>query len=70
MNRMKPLAGWLGLPPGWVATRFPSTIELELKSVSGFETIHRTGMPVPYDAMNEAEWKAAAAKAIEPFLKP
>jgi hypothetical protein len=61
------LAQELGLPDGWTATRFPSTIELALRRPWGSDL--RTGIPVPYDPMTKEQWMAAANKAIEEITR-
>lgn len=62
-------AQMLKLPEGWVATRFPSTVELELRKPAGIIVL-QTGIPVPYNPMTEDEWIKAAADAIAKVIKP
>jgi hypothetical protein len=61
------LAQELALPDGWTATRFPNTIELELRRPWGGDL--RTGIPVPYDPMTKEQWVAAATSAIEEITR-
>ena len=59
------LAEQLALPPGWVATMFPGTIEMELKNPSGFGVAAKASLPIPHNIMNREQWIESAAKAIE-----
>ena len=43
------LAEQLALPPGWVATMFPGTIEMELKNPSGFGVAAKASLPIPHN---------------------
>jgi hypothetical protein len=63
MTEKMTLAEWLGLPDGWVAEEYSST--MEFRGPCG----ERAGIPKPYDPVPRSQWQAQAAVAVREATK-